>query len=129
MDKSFTLLEMLRRFRDVADKSRDMRRDFGDVQAQVKDLTDQVERLTYAVVALAEILRDQHGTSAAAINSKISEVALRGETLRREAKRCARCGRVSSPGRTACMFCDAPLPDEPFMPEQHTGPSSDAITR
>jgi hypothetical protein len=122
MDKSFTLPETLSRFRE-------MRRDFGDAQAQVKDLTDQVERLTYTVIALAEILRDQHGTSAAAINSKISEVALRGDTLRREAKRCASCGRVSSPGRTACMFCDAPLPDEPFLPERHAGPSTDAITR
>jgi hypothetical protein len=91
-----------------------MRRDV-DLETQVQDLSQEVERLTSAVIALAEILRDQHGVSAEALDAKMLEIEARGASLRQQAKRCGSCDRVSGPDRTSCMFCGKPFPREPLI--------------
>jgi hypothetical protein len=110
------------------DRTRDVRRDVVDVQRQLRDLTQEVERLSCVVVALAELARDQLGISAEAINHKIQEVELRGAKLTGVPKRCPECGRVNAPDRKFCMFCAAALPDVPLIPEAGIGPAEGAVT-
>jgi hypothetical protein len=87
----------------------------------VRELAHQVDRLTVVVLALAEILRDQHGTPTEVIEEKIREVERRGLTFRLHAKRCDDCGRISSPERMDCMFCGKPLPSQPFLSQTSGG--------
>jgi hypothetical protein len=123
------LQELRSRVDGGEDKARETRGIVGDGQDQIKELTRQVAYLSAIVVALAEILRDQHKIPAELINSKIREVELRGTTVQRQSKRCGACGLVSPPECRACKFCSAPLPDDKLVCEGETAPSSDAITR
>jgi len=104
------------RINQAEDTASDARRSVREQQYAVTDLERQVERLTIVVIAMAELLRDRHGTPAEAIEAKVQEVEDRGATLRPRPKRCAECGRVSSPGHTNCMFCGKPLASEPLFP-------------
>jgi hypothetical protein len=121
------MTDLNNRVRRAEDRARDTHGAVGDLQTQVKDLTRQADYLSCVVVALAELLRDRQGMPAEVINAKVREVEGRGTTVRREAKRCDACGRVSGPERAACMFCEAPFPKDVFLLERR--PSSDAITR
>jgi hypothetical protein len=91
-----------------------MRRDV-DLETQVQELSLEVERLTFAVIALAEILRDQHGVSADVLDAKMREIEGRGANLRQQAKRCTACDRVNGPERSNCMFCGQTFPREPLI--------------
>lgn len=91
-----------------------MRRDV-DLETRVQDLSQEVERLTFAVIALAEILRDQHGVTAESLDARMQEIEARGASLLPQAKRCGACDRVSSPERTSCMFCGQVFPREPII--------------
>jgi hypothetical protein len=104
------------RIAQAEDKAWEAHHDVVEQGVAVKDLERQVERLTTAVIALAEILRDRHGISDEEIEAKMREVEHRGVTLLPKAKRCTECGRVSSPNHKDCMFCGKPLPTEPFLP-------------
>jgi len=81
----------------------------------VRELERQVQRLTIVVTALAEILRDRHGTPVEVIEAKIQEVENREAPSHPRAKRCSGCGRLSSPDHTNCMYCNEPLASEPFL--------------
>jgi len=112
------------RIRHAEDTASEARHNVREQELAVTELERQVERLTIVVIALAEILRDRHGTPIEVIEAKMREVEQRGATLRPKAKRCDECGRVSSPGHKNCIFCGKPLPKEPFLPDpkqQHPG--------
>jgi hypothetical protein len=112
----FSHLYLQSRVRQAEDTAWDAQHGVVEQGLAVRELERQVERLTVAVVALAEILRDRHGIPDEAIEAKMREVEHRGVTLRPKAKRCGACGRVTSPWRTDCMFCGKPLASEPFLP-------------
>jgi hypothetical protein len=103
------------RIRQAEETASEARHGVRDQGHAVTELERHVEFLTIAVIALAEILRDQHDTPAEVIEAKMREVERRGATFRPMLKRCGECGRVSSSGYTSCMFCGKPLPSKPFL--------------
>jgi hypothetical protein len=115
----FWHLYQQRRIRQAEDTASEARHSVRDQELAVTELEWQVERLTIVVIALAEILRDRHGTPVEVIEAKMQEVERRGATLRPRPKRCSECGRLSSPGHTNCMFCGKPLASEPFFPARN----------
>lgn len=116
MSLLFWELHQQARIREAQETASDARTDIREQSRLIEDLERQVERLSTAVVALAEILQEYQGVSAAVIEAKMREVELRRVTLEPTAKRCLACDRVSSPERTTCMYCGKPLPAEPFLP-------------
>jgi hypothetical protein len=112
----FWLMNQQTRIRHAENTAEEARDRVREQEFDVTEMERQVERLTIIVVALAEILRDQHGTPAEVIEAKVQEVERRGMSLRPRPKRCSECGRVSSPAYANCMFCGKPLASEPLFP-------------
>jgi hypothetical protein len=106
-------------------KAHKTRLDILDLETHVRDLTEHVEHLSAVVIALAEILRDNNLVRPEVIDSKIREIEGRGTLIRRQAKRCDACGRVSSPDRKDCMFCGKALPSEAPIVDSAIGPVPD----
>jgi hypothetical protein len=104
------------RIHQAEDTASEARQRVREQETAVTELERQVERLTIVVIALAEILRDRHGTPAEVIEAKMQEVERRGATLRPRPKRCGECGRLSDPGHANCIYCGKPLASEPFLP-------------
>jgi hypothetical protein len=113
----FSFLYQQGRSRQAEDVAWAAQHSVREQELTVRDLEQQVERLTVVVIALAEILRDRHGTPDEVIEAKMREVEQRGASLHRKARRCGACGRVSSPERTECMFCGKPFAREPLLPD------------
>jgi hypothetical protein len=94
-------------------------RDLQDLQGTVCLLEQQVERLTLAAMAMAEILRDRQGISEEEIEAKVREIDLRDGRLDGKlspsVKRCGSCGRVNGPRQVACIYCGTDLPGESFL--------------
>jgi hypothetical protein len=111
----------LGRIREAEAKASEARDDVREQGATVRDLERQVQRLTILITALAEILRDRHGTPSEVIEAKIQEVEHREAPPHPRAKRCAACGRLSSAEHTKCMYCDEQLAREPFLPAKEQG--------
>lgn len=82
-------------------------------------LEQQNERLSLAVMALAEVLAEQRGITEDMIEAKMREIDLRDGKLdgklRRPAKLCAACQRPSSPHRSNCLYCGAALPEDSVL--------------
>jgi len=89
------------------------------LQRRVKRLEEQVERLTLASIALAELLRDRLGVPQDDIEAKVHEIDLRDGRLDGKLSRpgpvCPGCQRANSPHRTACLYCGKPLPVEGIL--------------
>jgi hypothetical protein len=109
------------RIRQAEDTALEARHSVQEQELTVTELERWVERLTIVVIALAEILRDRHGTPVEVMEAKIQEVERRGVTLRPGPRRCAECGHVSGPAHANCMYCGKPLGSEPFLPEASHG--------
>jgi hypothetical protein len=105
-------MSRIREAEATASQARDGVREQG---LAVRELERQVQRLTIVVTALAEILRDRHGTPVEVIEAKIQEVEHRETPSHPRAKQCSGCGRLSSPEHTNCMYCNEPLANEPFL--------------
>lgn len=79
----------------------------------------QTERLSLAVMALAEILRDEFHVTEEAIEAKLQEIDLRDGKLDGKvsprAKQCPSCQRVNNRNRVTCMYCSAQLPAESLL--------------
>jgi hypothetical protein len=99
---------------------RGAQRDHRSLEQEVRQLRRQVDRLTLASLAMAEILRDQLGVSSELIEGKIQEIDLRDGKLDGEfhppTRPCGDCGRFSSPKRATCLYCGAPLPKDHLLP-------------
>jgi hypothetical protein len=94
-----------------------------------RDLEQQVERLTLAAMAMAELLRDRLGISQEDIEAKVREIDLRDGQLdgklRPSAKQCGVCNRVGGPGRRECIYCGAELAEESFLFAESAAADSD----
>lgn len=105
-----------RRIRDANEAATSAKSEAREQSYEIDQLDRQVSRLSTAVVALAELLQEHQGISTEVIEAKMREVEGREVSISPQAKRCLKCNRVSSPERTACMYCGKPLPSEPFLP-------------
>ena len=105
------------RIRQAQEAASDARGDAREQSRQIQDLERQVDRLSTAVIALAELLQTQLGIPSELLEAKMREVASRGVTLTPQAKRCPACDRLSSPEHAKCMYCGKPLPHEPLLPQ------------
>lgn len=87
--------------------------------SQIRQLEQQNDRLTLAVMALAEILREQFQVSQDTIEAKMREIDLRDGNLdgkvTRFGKLCRGCGRISAAKRTSCLYCGESLPQDSFL--------------
>lgn len=88
-------------------------------ETRIRVLDEQVQRLSLAVMALAEILRDELQVSEATIEAKLQAIDARDGKidgkLSRPAKRCESCQRVNNSNRTTCTYCGTQLPKESFL--------------
>ncbi len=86
---------------------------------RLSQLEKQNERLSLAIMALAEILAGHRGITDDMIEAKMREIDLRDGKLdgkyQRSAKRCGSCQRTSNANRTACLYCGEPLPQDSFL--------------
>ena len=86
---------------------------------QIRQLEQQNDRLTLAVMALAEILREQFHVSQDDIEAKMRDIDIRDGNLdgkvTRFGKLCRSCGRVSGAKRTTCLYCGESLPQDSFL--------------
>ena len=95
--------------------------DLRDVRGTVDRLERQVERLTLASLALAEILRDRMGVKQDEIEAVVRDIDLRDGKLDgklsqpMQVKRCEGCERVNGPQRHSCLYCGKGLPQESIL--------------
>ena len=86
----------------------------GALQRRADHLEHQVQRLTLATMALAELLRDRLQVSQAEIEAKVRDIDLRDGKLDGKVaaaiKSCPKCGRVNGPQRLTCLYCATALP-------------------
>ena len=99
------------------------------LQHEVRVLEQQVERLSLAAMALAELLRDKMGVSEQEIETKISEIDLRDGQLdgriRVSIKKCPQCRQPNHFNRRLCMYCGTNLPAESFLFQSGDGSRDD----
>ena len=99
--------------------ARNAERDGKQSERRIVALEQRIERLSLAVMALAEILRDDFHVSEEAIEAKLQAIDIRDGKLdgklARSAKQCVSCQRANNSNRTACMYCGAQLPTESFL--------------
>lgn len=85
-------------------------------EKRIHHLEEQTERLSLAVMALAEILRDELHVSEATIEAKLQAIDARDGKLdgklSRPAKCCGSCQRVNNSNRVSCLYCGTQLPPE-----------------
>jgi hypothetical protein len=98
--------------------SRKALRETRELEREIRDLKRQVEHLTLVSGALMEVLRDQLGIPGEQIEAKIREIDLRDGQLdgkfQPPAKSCGACGRVSGARNATCIYCGAPLAQDPL---------------
>ncbi len=86
---------------------------------QIRQLEQENDRLTLAVMAIAEILREQFHVSQDAIEAKMRDIDIRDGALdgkvKRSGKLCGACQRVNGSKRTACLYCGESLPTNSFL--------------
>jgi len=89
----------------------------GDARAAPGPLDEQLGRLTLACTAMWTLLRQRLGVTDQELLEAIEEVDLRDGVLDGQYKppalACPRCGRRNDRRRRTCMYCEAPLPQEP----------------
>ena len=88
-------------------------------ERRILALEQQTERLSLAVMALAEILRDEFHVTEETIEAKLQEIDLRDGKLDGKvsprAKQCPTCHRVNNRNRATCMYCSTQLPTESLL--------------
>jgi hypothetical protein len=95
--------------------------DVRDLRSTVQRLERQVERLTLASLALAEILRDRLGVKQEEIEAQVRDIDVRDGKLDGrlnqpvQVKRCEACTRVNGPQRLTCLYCGKGLPQESIL--------------
>lgn len=95
--------------------------DVRDLRGIVDRLERQVERLTLANLALAQILRDRLGVKEAEVEAAVRDIDVRDGKLDGrldlpvQVKRCEACQRVNGPQRFTCLYCGKGLPQESIL--------------
>lgn len=88
------------------------------LESTIRAAEQQIDRLTLAVIAMAEIMRDRLGVAEKEIETKIQEIDLRDNKADRKfrprAKRCKACGRISAAVHADCIYCGATLAGKQF---------------
>lgn len=101
--------------------SRTNETDIRQLDGAVNRLERQVERLTLANLALAQVLRDRLGVKQEEIEAVIRDLDLSDGKLDGridrpvQVKRCEACDRVNGPQRYSCLYCGKGLPQESFL--------------
>lgn len=101
--------------------ARSTERDLRQLSADVDGLQRQVERLTLANLALAQILRDRLGVKQLEIEGVIRDLDLSDGKLDgridrpMQVKRCEGCDRVNGPQRYSCLYCGKGLPQDSIL--------------
>jgi hypothetical protein len=89
------------------------------LQHDTVKLSLQVERLTLAAMAMAELLRDKLGVSEAEIEAKMTEIDLRdGQQdgrFRPAPIPCEKCESLNAAGRPCCLYCGHELDESSFL--------------
>ncbi len=103
------------RMQDVADgraagaQARQASQGVAQHQAQIKELTHQVERLSLLNQAMWELLRDKLGLTDADLERVANEVDMRDGVadgkMTKHAVRCPSCGRVCNSKHPKCLYC------------------------
>ena len=87
--------------------------------SQIRQLERENDRLTLAVMAIAELLREQFQISQETIEAKMRDIDIRDGALdgkvKRSGKLCGACQRVNGSKRTACLYCGESLPKDSFL--------------
>ena len=95
--------------------------DVRDLRGTIDRLERQVERLTLASLALAQILRDRMGVKEEEIEAVVRDLDVRDGKLDGrldqpvQVKRCEACQRVNGPQRHACLYCGKGLPHDSIL--------------
>lgn len=95
--------------------------DIRQLDGTVDRLERQVERLTLANLALAQVLRDRLGVKQEEIEAVVRDLDLSDGKLDGrlerpvQVKRCEACDRVNGPQRHSCLYCGKGLPQESIM--------------
>ena len=109
-----------RRIDSANDKAADAKQATSLHDSQIRQLQQQSDRLTLAVMALAELLGVADvGISQDMIEAKMREIDIRDGKLdgkvSRFGKLCRGCDRISSERRTSCLYCGEDLPQDSFL--------------
>jgi hypothetical protein len=79
------------------------------LRTEIKDLTEQVERLALLNQALWELLVERAGLTNADLERKAAEIDLRDGNpdgkMTSRAVRCPRCNRVCNSRHSKCLYC------------------------
>ncbi|MFN9718513.1 MAG: hypothetical protein ACK58L_07460 [Planctomycetota bacterium] len=93
--------------------------DLQEQQQNVRTLERHCEKLTLAVMAMAEILRDRLGIQQHEIDSRMAEIDLRDGhldgRLRTPAAACPSCRRPNKGNRKSCLYCGAEMTSNSFL--------------
>jgi hypothetical protein len=95
--------------------------DVRNLRDTVNRLERQVERLTLASLAMAQILRDRLGVKQDEIEALVRDIDLRDGKLDGrldqpvQVKRCEACDRVNGPQRHSCLYCGKGLPHDSVL--------------
>ena len=104
---------------DARRSTRSTEFDVAALQRRADGLEKQVQRLTLATMALAELLRDRLQVSQAEIEAKVRDIDLRDGKLdgklATSVKTCPTCSRVNGPQRVTCLYCGTALPDDALL--------------
>ncbi|HPU97610.1 MAG TPA: hypothetical protein PLO53_06600 [Candidatus Hydrogenedentes bacterium] len=90
----------------------------GPSSEQLRLLEARVDRLALVCQALWELLRDQLHLTDEQLETVVAAVderdGARDGMLREHPVRCARCGRINSSRRSACLYCGLEFQHDPF---------------
>jgi hypothetical protein len=90
-----------------------------EARTAVELMRMDVERLLMIAEALWGMLKEQHGYSDQQLIERVQRIDLRdglldGKVARQPPAVCGKCGRVVGRHRSACLYCGAPVQQDPF---------------
>jgi hypothetical protein len=87
-----------------------------ETRGDVHRLQAEVDRLSLICRAMWSLMQDTSGLTEEDLMRRVEEVDLldgkRDGRMRPAVRSCAQCGRNNKPQRSACMYCETPLPVE-----------------
>ena len=113
----FDLLQQ-RHIRDARNRAEQVGIKAASAQASVERLEERVDRLTLVCTAMWSVLRQRTGATDAELLAAVQEIDLRDGVLDGRHSpppiECPACRRLSHRRHRFCMYCEAPLPQDPL---------------
>ena len=113
----FDLLQQ-RQIREARHRAEQVGIETASAQASVARLEERIDRLTLACTAMWSVLRQRTGATDEELVTAVQEIDLRDGVLDGRHSpppiQCPACRRLSHRRHRFCMYCEAPLPQDPL---------------